>query len=115
VAVLEQAYEVAALDRIPRLLKPDGPPRITVYKKPRWSRKNAPPKPPSISLADQETLLEGVLRWIDAAKAALEAPQGECFPSLPTGLQAVLARNGYDPHSPRSPRRMMKEYFADWY
>jgi hypothetical protein len=106
-----QSEEVHALNHVPRLVTPDSP-RPVEYKKPRWSKKKALPKPASISLADQETLLEGLLRWMDTMQAAVEAPPGECCPPPPQGLQAVLARNGYDPHSPGAPRRMMKEYFV---
>jgi hypothetical protein len=106
-----QRYEVRALNRVPRLVRPDSP-RPVEYKKPRWQRKNAPAKPGFISAADQETLLEGLLRWMDAMQEAVEAPPGECYPPPPAGLQAVLARNGYDPHSPGAPLRMMKEYLV---
>jgi hypothetical protein len=84
---------------------------LEVYHKPRFHKKKAPPRPPRISLSDQETYLEGLLRWLDAMKAAAEAPPGQCRPEMPPGLKAVLQRNGYDPHNWRSPRRLGREYF----
>jgi hypothetical protein len=81
------------------------------YRKPRFSRHKAPPKPGAISLADQETFLEGLLRWLDAMLELADAPEGECYPHLPPGLKAVLQRNGYDPHHHRSARKLVKEYF----
>ena len=81
------------------------------YRKPRFYKKNAPPMPRTISLADQETFLEGVLRWFDAMVAAVEAPPGECYPHLPPGLKAVLQRSGFDPHQYLAPRRLIRIYF----
>ena len=54
--------------------------QLKEYRKPRWSAKKAPPKPAAISLADQETYLEGLGRWLDVMKQALDAPRGECHP-----------------------------------
>lgn len=84
--------------------------QLKAYSKPRFFKAKAPPKPRRMSLADQETLLEGLLRWCDACIALMDAPPGECYPHLPPGLKAVLQRNGFDPHHHLSPMRLVKEY-----
>ena len=84
--------------------------QLKTYRKPRFYKKKAMPKPRAISLADQETFLEGLLRWCDAIIPLTDSPPGECYPHLPPGLKAVLQRNGFDPHHHLSPMRLVKEY-----
>lgn len=96
-----------------RILNQQRPPdqQLPQYRKPRFYPRKAPPKPRAISAADQETFLEGVLRWFDAMAAGIHARPGEYYPHLPPGLKAVLQRNGFDPHHHLSPMRLVKEYF----
>lgn len=105
-------WEVSEMNHELQLLEPGTELHFKEPKKPRWAKRNAPPCPARLRASEVEPMLEGLLEWIDTVIDSADAPKGACYPQMPESMQAVLGRNGFDPHHHRSPDRMIRKYLC---